>query len=267
MPIPHWQHTGKNTAAITAEPLARTTAIAAETSARTTYNSTIDTKVNGAVATANKASADVIIEAGTRATVDGYLGSQYSVSTVAQTGGIRAVTGLVMSSTIDSNKQTTSVFRVIADKFQITDSNGNASAPFEVVSGTTYIKNAVIQDAAITNAKIGNAEVSTLKIAGNAVTVPGSATGTYSATVYLSTDIWTSFAVIATFTQGTDKNGHHWSIYVNGTQYVQEKPIANTTGAMTTIANLPPGAHSFRVECTEKTGGAHCGITVIGVKR
>lgn len=154
--------TGKNTAAIAAEALARTTAIAAETSARTTYNSTVDTKVNNAVTTANKASADVIIEAGTRATVDGYLGSQYSVSTVAQSGGIRAVTGLVMSSTIDSNKQTTSVFRVIADKFQITDSNGNASAPFEVFGGTTYIKNAVI----------ANASIGTLKIGEDAVTIP-----------------------------------------------------------------------------------------------
>ncbi|MGP9826903.1 phage tail tip fiber protein [Ectopseudomonas khazarica] len=42
---------------------------------------------------------------------------------------------------------------------------------------TAFIRNAHIQDAAITNAKIGNLEVDTLKIAGNAVTIPESVTG------------------------------------------------------------------------------------------
>lgn len=42
--------------------------------------------------------------------------------------------------------------------------------PFQIVGTTTYIKNAMIQDAAITNAKIGNLAVDTIKIAGGAIT-------------------------------------------------------------------------------------------------
>jgi hypothetical protein len=50
---------------------------------------------------------------------------------------------------------------MVANAFQIWNGT-SAEAPFEVVGGITYIKNAVIQNAAI----------GTLKIAGNAVTAP-----------------------------------------------------------------------------------------------
>ena len=248
-------------ASISAEATARANAIAAETNARNQAVSTL----NGSI---GQVSAAVTAESQTRATVDGYLGSRYTLNVTNSAGGVSSVAGMEIANTYSGGKQTTNYIAFFADRFYITHSNSSASiVPFEVVGGQVYIKSAVIQDASITNAKIGTAEVSTLKIAGNAVTLPGAATGTYSATVSLSTDTSTSFAVIATFTQGDLKPRHRWSIYVNGNPYTTEQPINGTTGAMTIIANLPPGAHTFSIDCAQKTGDGRCGITVIGVKR
>ena len=248
-------------ASISAEATARANAIAAETNARNQAVSTL----NGSI---GQVSAAVTAESQTRATVDGYLGSRYTLNVTNSAGGVSSVAGMEIANTYSGGKQTTNHIAFFADRFYITHSNSSASTvPFEVVGGQVYIKSAVIQDASITNAKIGTAEVSTLKIAGNAVTIPGAATGTYSATVSLSTNISTSFAVIATFTQGDSKPRHRWSIYVNGNPYTTEQPINGTTGAMTIIANLPPGEHTFSIDCAQKTGDGRCGITVIGVKR
>ena len=248
-------------ASISAEATARANAIAAETNARNQAVSTL----NGSI---GQVSAAVTAESQTRATVDGYLGSRYTLNVTNSAGGVSSVAGMEIANTYSGGKQTTNHIAFFADRFYITHSNSSASiVPFEVVGGQVYIKSAVIQDASITNAKIGTAEVSTLKIAGNAVTIPGAATGTYSATVSLSTNISTSFAVIATFTQGDSKPRHRWSIYVNGNPYTTEQPINGTTGAMTIIANLPPGEHTFSIDCAQKTGDGRCGITVIGVKR
>ena len=248
-------------ASISAEATARANAIAAETNARNQAVSTL----NGSI---GQVSAAVTAESQTRATVDGYLGSRYTLNVTNSAGGVSSVAGMEIANTSSGGRQTTNHIAFFADRFYITHSNSSASiVPFEVVGGQVYIKSAVIQDASITNAKIGTAEVSTLKIAGNAVTIPGAATGTYSATVSLSTDTSTSFAVIATFTQGDSKPSHRWSIYVNGNPYTTEQPINKTTGAMTIIANLPPGEHTFSIDCAQKTGDGRCGITVIGVKR
>ena len=252
---------GKVSAAITSEAQTRANAIAAETSARNSQVSSLNTSIGNV-------SAAVTLEASTRASVDGYLGSRYTLSVTNSGGGYASVAGMEIANTSSGGKQTTNHIAFFADRFYISHGSSSASAaPFEVVGGQVYIKSAVIQDASITNAKIGTAEVSTLKIAGNAVTIPGAATGTYSATVSLSTDISTSFAVIATFTQGDLKPRHRWSIYVNGNPYTTEQPINGTTGAMTIIANLPPGEHTFSIDCAQKTGDGRCGITVIGVKR
>lgn len=76
-------------------------------------------------------------------------------------------------------------FAIVAEKFYIAGQNttGKGVAPFQVltspalIDGTlvpagTYIRNAHIANGAITTAKIGTAQVDTLRIKGNAVTVP-----------------------------------------------------------------------------------------------
>ena len=170
---------GQVSAAVTAESQTRVNAIAAETNARNSQVSTLNTNIG-------QVSAAVTQEASTRASVDGYLGSRYTLSVTNSGGGYASVAGMEIANTSSGGKQTTNHIAFFADRFYISHSNSSASAvPFEVVGGQVYIKSAVIQDASITNAKIGNAaitsakigtaEVSTLKIAGNAVTVPVSA--------------------------------------------------------------------------------------------
>ena len=166
-------------ASISAEATARANAIAAETNARNQQISTLNTSIG-------QVSSAVTQEASTRATVDGYLGSRYTLNVTNSAGGVSSVAGMEIANTSSGGKQTTNHIAFFADRFYITHGSSSASTvPFEVVGGQVYIKSAVIQnasitnakiaDAAITSAKIGTAEVSTLKIAGNAVTVPVSA--------------------------------------------------------------------------------------------
>ena len=166
-------------AAITAESTARSDAIAAETSARNQQISSLNTSIGNV-------SAAVTQEASTRASVDGYLGSRYTLNVTNSAGGVPSVAGMEIANTSSGGKQATNHIAFFADRFYITHGSSSASTvPFEVVGGVVKIKSALIQDAsitnakiadaAITNAKIGTAEVSTLKIAGNAITVPVSA--------------------------------------------------------------------------------------------
>ena len=64
------------------------------------------------------------------------------------------------------NDGTSGDFLIMADQFKIVDPAGGASQtgdiPFEIVSGTTYIKSAMIQDASITNAKISALQIDKL---------------------------------------------------------------------------------------------------------
>ncbi|MBA6058072.1 TipJ family phage tail tip protein [Pseudomonas juntendi] len=111
--------------------------------------------------------------------------NQYGAHVFAGFGiGINSQNGIVQSA-----------FVVNADRFVLLNSSSGLSSPFSIVGGQTFvddayiraasISNAKIADAAISNAKIANgaitaakigvAEIDTLRIRGNAVTVPVSA--------------------------------------------------------------------------------------------
>jgi hypothetical protein len=244
--------------------------------------------------TIKDANGNVILSAGTplaasRVSGLGTLATQNSVST-------SQVSGLGMLATQDSvnwNSQITNIpaFGNFAYLSSITAANigtyiqsaaiGNAYIANAAITNAKIadlaVGNAKIQDGAITNAKIGNAQITTakigeaqidtLRISGNAVTVPGGSSGTYSAQVFLSSNVAATFQVIATFTQGAGKGGHDWYLAVNGTVYKNENPIAGTTGAMSHNIALPAGSHNFAVYTLPASGTAACGITVVGVKR
>lgn len=151
-------------ATIAAETTARVTAIGAETTARNNAISTVNTSIG-------QVSAAVDFEASTRAQVDGYLGSQVTLSTSVGGGGRRAVAGLQISATSEPGKQTQSDFVVFADKFVIAHTaDYTGVAPFYVLAGVVYIDTARIRDGTITNAKMGTASIGTLNVAGGAVT-------------------------------------------------------------------------------------------------
>ena len=158
---------------------------------------------NAAVATEQlaRSTADTAIAADVTALTTTVGGNTASIGIVAESvDGIEAKYGV----SIDNNGNASgfqllsgaggSAFNVRADQFAIWDSAGNGgAAPFTVFTSSrtidgvvypagTYIKNAIIDDAAIvtgsiTTAKIQDLAVDTLQIAGNAVTVAVYATG------------------------------------------------------------------------------------------
>ena len=234
-------------AAITAEATARSNAIAAETSSRNQQISTFNTSLGNV-------SAAVTQEANTRASVDGYLGSRYTLSVTNSGGGYASVAGMEIANTSSGGRQITNHIAFFADRFYIAHGSSTASsAPFEVVGGRVYIKSAVIQDASITNAKIGTAEVSTLKIAGNAVTVPVGGTGNGSfPTYYLNMPVGGTIIVIVSGNYLAPKGSSHTSVYLsavcNGIASLSvgiSLPF-EMSGSSVAVGSFPvgPGVHS-----------------------
>lgn len=78
------------------------------------------------------------------------------------------------------NTGATSDFIAHVDRFAIGSPSAPNRYPFIVTGGIAYLRNVMIQDAAIDSAKIASAAVGTLKLAGNAVTVPLTALASYS---------------------------------------------------------------------------------------
>lgn len=238
-------------ASISAEATARANAIAAETQARNQQISTL----NGSI---GQVSAAVTAESQTRATVDGYLGSRYTLSTSVSAGGLTSVAGMEIASTSAGDRSATNYIAFFADRFYITHTASGASdVPFEVVGGVVKIKSAMIQDASI----------GTLNLAGEAVTVPGAAYGSYSATVTLTTNVYTKFMLIGTYTQGNGRARQPWILSFNGSAIQTESPEGGTLGAMSKFVTAGAGTHTFTISTPYLAGDAACGLTVLGVKR
>ena len=226
-------------------------------------------------------------EASTRASVDGYLGSRYTLNVTTNAGGRSSVAGMEIASTSQSGKQSTNHIAFYADRFYITHSSGSEIVPFEVVGGRVYIKSAVIQDASITSAKIQDAAITDAKIANAAITsahigsavvktlhigaeqviIPGGNQGQYSTSVTMYSEYPVNWMIIATFTQGEGKHRHRWVILVDGVEYDTAIPDAGTLGAMGRVINLAAGTHTFRISCDQTTGDGGCSIAVFGAKR
>ena len=248
-------------ASISAEATARANAIAAETNTRNQQISTLNTNIGNV-------SAAVTQEASTRASVDGYLGSRYTLNVTNSAGGVSSVAGMEIANTSSGGRQTTNHIAFFADRFYITHgSNSAASVPFEVVGGVVMIKSALIQNASITNAKIADLSVDTFKIAGDAVTIPAGTNGQYQATITLSTNVHTRFMLIATYTQGDGRARQPWILAFNGSVVQTETPEGGTLGAMSKIVAAGPGTHTFSIYTPFLGGDAACGLTVLGVKR
>lgn len=155
----------------------------------------------------------------------------------------------------------------------VTFADGSMLGAWDFVNRLSKINGSNISNfmdvAAIGTAYIGNAAVGTLQIAGNAVTVPGAATGTYWATVQLYVEQACNFVLIGTFTQGAGRTtaSHSWNLSADGHLLTAERPAENTVGAMTAVAYLGAGTHTFSIYTSNTTGDARCGLTVLGVKR
>lgn len=168
---------------------------------------------------------------------------QKKISKVANDAGAVVGTNLYVSGSVASG--------VVSNVTPITGTNIG-----------TYMSVAAIKEAYIADANIG-----TLKIKGNAVTVPSGGTGIYSASASINLPQPGYITIIGTFTQGTGKGGHTWRLWVGGTQVAYENPAASTTGAMSTTIYVGAGGQNCAIQCDQTTGDGRCAITVLGSMR
>lgn len=127
---------------------------------------------------------------------DGTLRSTWSVRVESNSGGRAVVGGIGLSLTENGQSGPTIDFGVRADKFWVGDTSGSGDLPFIIANGRTYIKNAMIQDAAIDRAKIKELAIDTLQLEGESVIIPRygdqivtdvNLSGTYTGNVVSST--------------------------------------------------------------------------------
>lgn len=109
--------------------------------------------------------------------------------------------------------------------------------------------------------------VDTINIAGNAVTIPAGTYGQFQATITLSTNVYTRFMMIATYTQGDGRARQPWILAFNGSSVQTEVPEGGTLGAMSRFVEAGAGTHTFSIYTPFLDGDAACGLTVLGVKR
>ncbi|WP_144938326.1 phage tail tip fiber protein [Pseudomonas alabamensis] len=168
-------------------------AVQSEMQARVNADGALSRRIDTAQATAGSASSAVQQVSKAQADMSGELNAQYTMRVqindqykVHHWGGF----GIGISNT---GGVVQSAFVVYSDQFILLNANGaGLSSPFSVVGGQTFISDAYIRDASITTAKIadasinsakianasisaakiGVAEIDTLRIRGNAVTVP-----------------------------------------------------------------------------------------------
>lgn len=198
---------------VTADANARAL-ISAEQSARANADSSLATQVTGVQTSFNNLSSRVATEETTRANADaanatsitqvsarlnnvgGVTLEQRFNAQASNLSGLNAqytvkinnnghVSGFGLAS-VPINGSPVSTFAVVADRFVIAAPNGATTTPFQVVTSGyylngeyvapgVYMNDAFMRRGFITEAYIGTASVGTLKIAGNAVTLPSGA--------------------------------------------------------------------------------------------
>ncbi|WID42046.1 tail protein [Pseudomonas phage ZQG1] len=120
------------------------------------------TAANNAAQTASAASASAQQATTAVATLDGKVAAAWSIKTQVTANNRTYIAGIGVGVSNNSGIVESQVL-VSASKFAVLDPNGTAvTSPFAIVGGQTFIQNAIIQNAAI----------DTLKIQGNAVTIP-----------------------------------------------------------------------------------------------
>lgn len=189
--------------------------------------------------------------------------------------GIRHIAGFGIG--IDNTSGVVqSTFAILAGRFAILNPSGDAiSSPFAVYGNQTFISDAYIRDASITNAKIadaaitaakiGTAEVDTLRIRGNAVTVP---VGAFAAanTVSVTVTIDGNYPV---FLIGSMTQSFYSDIVLsrNGQTVWVERPRDATVASRGVIDYPGPGTHTYTLTSSEARNTVGASIFAMVCKR
>ncbi|HEN8714608.1 TPA: phage tail protein [Pseudomonas putida] len=152
----------------------------------------------------NSASIQQVSQA--QSTLSNKVNASYSVKLQVTSAGQYVAAGFGLG--IENNAGVLqSTFAVMAERFAVLNPTGTGFvSPFAIQGGQVFMNDAFVRDASITNAKIANAaitsakigtaEVDTLRIRGNAVTVPVSVTN--NTTVYgAGVGNWIDLAAVA----------------------------------------------------------------------
>lgn len=191
-------------------------------------------------------------------------GYQLPYSYVTGLGTMATASSAAIGSTVTMGGQVLKVTDFINTLSKINGANISTFIASGAI-GSAYIGNAAIQ-----NAHIVNAAIDTLKIQGNAVTVPGAGQGIYEASVFTPNTSGENMPVIiiGIFTQGDGRDKRPWYLHANGhTSGTGETPISGTLGAMSMLGYVPPGGMSLGIKTTYTSGDARCSVVVLGVRR
>jgi predicted phage tail protein len=200
------------------------------------------------------------------------------------------VSGFGLASTTSAAGETTSEFIINADKFGVIMPSAPGVKPFTIgkVNGVPRVimSNALIGDASISSAMIGDLQVNSLKIAGEAVTVPIVSTAPNKQRRGRGEDLWDVINegyinlgqdgmtyILVTGAQGFAKvDDRFWSfrILVDG-QVVRSimGRQANDAIAMSAIVPMAAGAHRIQVSWSAHADviQGYCDLFMMGVKK
>nr|WP_177336057.1 DUF1983 domain-containing protein [Pseudomonas sp. NBRC 111134] len=250
-------------------------AIQNEITARTNADSALSEQIQTTQSTLGETTASVQRVSTTLNQLNGVANASEVVKVQITANGIRHVAGFGLS--IDNSKGAVqSTFAILAGRFAILNPSGDAvSSPFAVVGNQTFISDAYIRDAsignakitngAITAAKIGEAEVDTLRIRGNAVTVP---VGAFAAanTVTLTITLDGNYPV---FLIGSLTQSYYSDIVMsrNGQTVWVERPRDATVASRGVIDYPGPGTHTYTLASTEARNTVGASIFAMVCKR
>jgi len=167
-------------------------AIQNEATARTNADSALSQQIQNTQSSLGSTNVSLQQLSTAHASLDGKVNGTYTVKLQAVAGGQYVAAGFGLG-LVNQGGMFQTTFAVYADRFAVLNAAGNGFvSPFAIQGGQVFMNDAFIRDASITNAKIadasisrakiedaainaakiGVAEVDTLRIRGNAVTVP-----------------------------------------------------------------------------------------------
>ncbi|MBH3377271.1 phage tail tip fiber protein [Pseudomonas asiatica] len=250
-------------------------AIQNEITARTNADSALSQQLQTTQATLGETTASVQRVSTTLNQLNGVANASEVVKVQITANGIRHVAGFGLS--IDNSKGAVqSTFAILAGRFAILNPSGDAiSSPFAVYGNQTFISDAYIRDASITNAKIanaaitsakiGDAEVDTLRIRGNAVTIPvGAFAGSSTVSVTVTLDGNYPVFLLGSLTQTYQSD---ISMTRNGVLLWTERP-QNSTLASRGVMDYPgPGTHTYTLSSNHAGNTNGASILAVVCKR
>ncbi len=237
-------------------------AIQNEAAARTSADSALSQQIQTTQSSLGDTNSSVQQLSTAHAALDQRANATYTVKLQATASGQYVAAGFGLG-LVNNGGMFQSTFAVMVDRFAVLNPAGNGFvSPFAIQNNQVFMNDAFIRDASITNAKIANAaitaakigeaEVDTLRIRGNAVTVPvayftsegtaGAGTGNWIdlVAVYITLDqpgmIQMQFSCSQEYSSAGANPRSVFELYVEGTL------VSATGGAATSVSPALVGA-------------------------